>query len=50
MLTFGVNYFLFTNQNLIISVFFDSSDSELSIDIEISRFGFHLGIQFEDFL
>ena len=50
MLTFGVNYFLLKNQNLIISVLLDSSGSYLSIDIEIARFGFHLVIQFEDFL
>ena len=50
MLTFGVNYFWFTNQNLIILVLLDSSGSLISIDIEISRFRFHLTIQFEDFL
>ena len=50
MLTFGVNYFRLRNQNLMILVFLDSSGSYLSIDIEISRFGFQLGIQFEDFL
>ena len=33
MLTFGVNYFLLANQNLIISVLLDSSGSYLSIDI-----------------
>ena len=50
MLTFGVNYFQFTNQNSIILVLLDSSSSYISIDIEITRFGFHLTIQFEDFL
>ena len=49
MFTSKVNYFLFTNQNLIILVLLDSSGSYISIDIEIERFGFHLGIQFEDF-
>ena len=33
MLTFGVNYFLLANQNLIILVLLDSSGSYLSIDI-----------------
>ena len=50
MLTFGVNYFQFTNQNSIILVSLDSSGSYLSIDIEIARFGFHLSGQFGDFL
>ena len=50
MLTFGVNYFLLTNQNLIILVLLDSFGSYISIDIEIARFGFHLVFQFEDFL
>ena len=41
MLTFGVHYFQFTNQNSIILVSLDSSSSYISIDIEIARFGFH---------
>ena len=50
MLTFGFNYFQFTNHNSIILVSLDSSGSYISIDILISRFGFHLTGQFEDFL
>ena len=42
MLTFGVNYFQFTNQNSIILVSLDSSGSYISIEISIARFGFNL--------
>ena len=40
MLTFGVNYFLLTNQNLIISILLDSSGSYLLFTYKLQDLDF----------